>query len=106
MTATLRLRDYQTESLKYLDDREAAGELRTAIVLPTGMGKTVIFAEKIRRSMVEGRRPIVLVHREELAAQAADKIRAVSPGLRIGIVKAERDELDADALVCSVPTLA
>lgn len=106
MSVRLALREYQTEALDALDERWNAGDLRVAVVLPTGMGKTVIFAELIARAMREGRRPIVLVHREELAAQAAEKIHAVAPDLRIGIVKAHRDETDADVIVASVPTLA
>jgi len=65
MTAgTLPLRDYQAEALDALDAGWAAGRQRLAVVLPTGMGKTVVFAHLIRRALAEGRRPIVLVHRE------------------------------------------
>jgi superfamily II DNA or RNA helicase len=107
MTATLKLRDYQREALDSLRTAWGIGQiLRAAVVLPTGLGKTVIFAELCREAVREGRKPVILVHREELAQQAADKLRTVDPTLTVGIVKAERDELDADVLVCSVPTLA
>ena len=106
MTAQLALRPYQTEALEALDADWAAGLQRVAVVLPTGLGKTVVFAHLIHRALAEGRRPIVLVHREELAQQAAEKIRAVAPDVTVGIVKAERDEVDADVVVASVPTLA
>jgi superfamily II DNA or RNA helicase len=45
-------------------------------VLPTGCGKTIIFAEVIRRSFP--RRAMVLAHREELIWQARDKIQRVT----------------------------
>lgn len=107
MTAGLTLREYQTGALDALAADWAAGLQRIAVVLPTGMGKTVVFAELVRRALAEGRRPIILVHREELAAQAADKLAAVLPaGTTVGIVKAERDEVSADVVVASVPTLA
>lgn len=106
MTAKLKLRGYQTETIDAFEQAFDDGLLRVATVLPTGMGKTVIFAELIARAVRQGRKPIVLVHREELAIQAADKIRSVDPTLSVGIVKAGRNELDADVLVCSVPTLA
>lgn len=106
MTARLTLRLYQTETIDAFEEGWADGYVRLASVLPTGMGKTVVFAELIARAKRDGRVPLVLVHREELAAQAADKIRSVDPSLSIGVVKAGRDELDADVLVCSVPTLA
>ena len=106
MTAQLALRPYQTEALDALDHDWAEGLQRLAIVLPTGLGKTVVFSHLIHRALAEGRRPIVLVHREELAQQAAEKIRAVAPDVTVGIVKAERDEVSADVVVASVPTLA
>lgn len=106
MTAQLALRDYQTEALAALDADWATGLQRVAVVLPTGLGKTVVFAHLISRALAEGRRPVVLVHREELAQQAAEKIRSVAPGVTVGVVKAERDQVDADVVVASVPTLA
>ena len=105
MTATLKLRDYQRDALDALRTNWESLS-RLAIVLPTGLGKTVIFAELCRDAVRNGDRPLILVHREELAQQAADKLRTLDPTLRIGIVKAERNELDADILVCSVPTIS
>jgi superfamily II DNA or RNA helicase len=43
----------------------------TLVVIPTGGGKTVLFADVIRR--VFPRRALVLAHREELIFQARDK---------------------------------
>ena len=79
---------------------------RTGNVLATGLGKTVIFSELIRRRLEAGQRSLVLVHREELALQARAKIHSIAPRASVGIVKAERDEWDADVVVASVPTLA
>jgi len=106
VTAQLALRPYQTEALDVLDAGWAEGLQRVAVVLPTGLGKTVVFAHLIQRALAAGWTPLVLVHREELADQAADKIRSVAPGVTVGIVKAERDELDRDVTVASVQTLA
>lgn len=73
----MKLRDYQEEA--------AAGVFRAweenasaLAVLPTGLGKTVLFAEVIRRMHERGARAMVLAHREELITQAADKIRRVT----------------------------
>jgi superfamily II DNA or RNA helicase len=106
VTAKLALRKYQHEALDALHAGWDDGLLRLAVVLPTGLGKTVIFAELCRDAVAQGQKPVILVHREELAQQAADKLRSVDPSLRVGIVKAERREYDADVLVCSVPTVA
>lgn len=56
------------------------------IVLPTGLGKTVVFSEIVRR--FQPRRSLVIAHREELIFQAADKIKKVT-GLDGGIEMGE-----------------
>lgn len=111
MTATLRLRDYQREAIDAVFESWHRGMRRPAIVLPTGMGKTVVFAHLISefREMannVPGTRVIVLVHRDELADQAIGKIRAVAPELSVGKVKADDNEIHADVMVCSVQTIS
>lgn len=113
MSAQLKLRDYQTEAIDAVFAAWADGMTRPAIVLPTGAGKTVVFAHLIERFRSRGTvappgsgRVIVLVHRDELADQAIAKIRAVSPDLNVGKVKAADNDLDADVMVCSVQTLA
>jgi superfamily II DNA or RNA helicase len=68
---------------------------------------TVIFSHIARRAAEAGRgRVIVLVHRDELAQQARAKLRAVMPGVPIGLVKAEHREVEAPVVVGSVQTLA
>lgn len=117
MTA-IKLRDYQAEAIDAVFDAWGEGMKRPAIVLPTGAGKTVVFASLIRQfsyspKLIEpwshhrvGTRVIVLVHRDELADQAITKIRAVAPDLSVGKVKAADDDITADVMVCSVQTLA
>jgi superfamily II DNA or RNA helicase len=106
MSKILPLRGYQYEALQALESGWSHGKTRLAVVLPTGMGKTVVFAHLIARTVAAGRRVLVMVHREELAAQARDKVHSVAPELSVGIVKAERNELHGDVLVASVQTLA
>ncbi len=48
----------------------------TLVVMPTGTGKTILFADIIRRCFP--RRALVLAHREELIFQARDKIQRVT----------------------------
>jgi superfamily II DNA or RNA helicase len=104
MSATLKLRDYQEEALGGI-----AVQLRkynrVAVVLPTGMGKTVVFAHLIKATVEAGHRAIVLVHRDELVNQAVDKIGSVMPGVQVGVVKAERNEITHAVIVASVQTL-
>lgn len=73
----MRLRDYQVAAAEGVF-REWRDHASTLAVLPTGLGKTVLFAEIIRRMHDMGKRAMVLAHREELITQAADKIRRVT----------------------------
>lgn len=106
---TFAPRPYQVDAIKALTAGWQGPNNRLAVVLPTGAGKTVVFANLISELLdqLNGHRALVIAHREELIGQAAAKIRAVRPDLRVGIVKAERDEhQDADVIVASVQTLA
>lgn len=111
MSSQLPLRDYQRDALDAVRAAWSRGVQRPAVVAPTGAGKTVMFSHLIadRLGWEDGRqqgRALVLVHRDELADQALDKINQVSPGLRTGKVKAGDNELAADVVVASVQTLA
>jgi superfamily II DNA or RNA helicase len=109
--SSISLRDYQIEAVDAVGEAVAGGLRRPVVVLPTGAGKTVIFAEIARRRLERpspaGARTVVLVHRDELARQAAGKIQTHLPnGGSVGIVKAERNDIGASVVVASVATLA
>ena len=102
-------RPYQLDAIEALRKGWADGQTRLAVVLPTGAGKTVVFSHLAHQMLdsLGGRRVLVIAHREELIEQAASKLLAVDPMLRVGIVKAQRDDhADADVIVASVQTLA
>jgi superfamily II DNA or RNA helicase len=114
----LRPRAYQSAILDRIEGELYADELqRFAIVLPTGGGKTVIFTWLARwwceswhtrvgypyRNMAPT--VLILVDRDELVDQTLDKLHQVAPHLEIGVVKAERNELDSQIIVGSVQTL-
>ncbi|MGW1440314.1 DEAD/DEAH box helicase [Streptomyces griseus] len=102
-------RPYQLDAIEALRTGWATGAARLAVVLPTGAGKTVVFSHLAHQMLdsLGGRRVLVIAHREELIEQAAAKLLSVDPMLRVGIVKAERDQhQDADVIVASIQTLA
>lgn len=101
----LDLRPYQRRALTSIEEAEREGLRRPLLVFPTGTGKTVIFSHALKERAPRGR-GVILVHREELAEQARDKLAMVAPDLKTGIVKAERNDVDADVVIGSVPTLA
>jgi superfamily II DNA or RNA helicase len=100
----LDLRPYQRKALEAIEAAEREGVKRPLVVHPTGTGKTVTFSHAIKNRASLGR-SLVLVHREELAAQTCAKIGLVAPELSTGVVKAERNEVDRDVVVASVQTL-
>jgi ATP-dependent helicase IRC3 len=99
----LEVRPYQQEALDAIIAGEARGVRRPLVALPTGTGKTVVFAHLIAQ---RPGRALVLVHRDELVWQAIDKLRMVAPELPVGVVKAARDEVLMPCLIASVQTLS
>ena len=83
-------RPYQHEAVAALLAAAARGVHRPLLVLPTGTGKTIIFALLVQR---RGGRALILAHRDELIQQALDKLHLVDPSLPLGVVQAARDEL-------------
>lgn len=80
---------------------------RTAVVLPTGAGKSSILAKVAAESARMGLRVAMLAHRGELLDQMADTVTAVAPDLpRPGIVRADRDEHEGNIVAASFQTLA
>ena len=77
----LSLRPYQSECIDAVTEAIVSdGIKRPAVVLPTGSGKTVIFAHMISDwlSINPGQKVCVLVHRDELAQQAMKRIQDVA----------------------------
>lgn len=65
-----------------------SGVKKTLLVLPTGCGKTIVFAKVTEDCVRRGDRVLILAHRGELLKQASDKIRK-STGLGCAMEKAE-----------------
>jgi superfamily II DNA or RNA helicase len=101
-----QLRDYQQAALDAIDASRTLHN-RVAVVLPTGSGKTVIFAHLVNDWSLRNLTPVlILVHRDELVRQTVAKLRAIVPELSVGVVKAERNDVDAAVIVASVQTLS
>lgn len=106
----LRLRPYQREAIDAVFKAWSEGMRRPAIVLPTGAGKTVVFSALVKEFQQHhdvlraGYRVMVLAHRDELVDQAIAKLRATMPGVSVGKVKADDNDIYADVMVCSVQT--
>lgn len=100
------LRPYQQQARDRIHAEWDAGHTRTLLVLPTGTGKTIVFASVAADQVRAGDRVLILAHRGELLEQAADKLQR-STGLVSAVEKAESTRLDSwfRVVVGSVQTL-
>ncbi|QBZ73548.1 DNA helicase [Streptomyces phage Mischief19] len=112
-SGSITLRDYQVQAIEGVESAWSQGITRPVVVAATGAGKTSIFCamvgryiERLRR---EGKRILILAHREELLNQAAERIKLQNPGVWVAVVKGSRGQKThefADVVVASVQTLA
>lgn len=101
----LSLRPYQRDTIRAINQQFKDGKFRTASVLATGAGKTVVFTVEADTWIAEhGGRVLVLVHTEELCQQTMDTVTEWC-GRSVGLVKADSNEVDAEIVVASVQTL-
>lgn len=84
----MELRPYQQEAKDSIFREWGNGIQKTLLVLPTGCGKTIVFAKVSEDCVRNGDRVLILAHRGELLEQAADKI-AKATGLGCATEKAE-----------------
>ena len=90
----MELRPYQQEARAAVENQWKEGIQRTLLVLPTGCGKTIVFAKITEDCVRQGQRVLILAHRGELLDQAADKIMK-STGLGCAVEKAEQTSLQS-----------
>ncbi len=84
----MELRPYQQEAKAAIFEQWEKVN-KTLLVLPTGCGKTIVFAKVTEDCVRIGGRVLILAHRGELLEQAADKIKNAT-GLVCAVEKAEQ----------------
>ena len=84
----MALRPYQQAAADAVFGQWQSGVNKTLLVLPTGTGKTVVFASITENCVKNGDRVLILAHRGELLQQASDKLLKFT-GLRCAVEKAE-----------------
>lgn len=101
------LRDYQEKAKAAVLAARDRGLHRVMVVMPTGTGKTTLFAslvEEFDRSYHE--HSLVVAHRTELLQQAAARIQLVAPHLKVGIEGGKFSaEEGSQAIVAGVQTI-
>ncbi len=98
------LRPYQREAVEAVLGARRAGVRRMLVCLPTGAGKTVVFAHLARLAK---RTVLVIAHREELLSQARSKLQsALGDGAVVAIEQGARRAVgEARVVVCSIRSL-
>ena len=84
VSTSLVLRPYQKDCLDASLASFNSGVKSQAVSLPVGSGKTVVFAELIKRiqpPFSQATKSLVLAHREELLEQAFDKTIQADPNV-------------------------
>lgn len=100
----MNLRPYQVAAIDAARTQFKSGKKRVLIVAPTGAGKTVLFADIVRRATENGSRSLIVAHRRELITQASNKLNAA--GVRHGLIQAGFPmQLGQPVQVASIQTL-
>jgi superfamily II DNA or RNA helicase len=99
----ITLRPYQEQAIAAVNKALQSGVQRTIMALPTGTGKTITGEVLAKR---RGGRTLWTAHRDELIQQPVQALRAVNPDAIHGVVKAERNEVNArDIVFASIQTI-
>lgn len=90
----MELRPYQREAVAAVKQEWRDGHHKTLLVLPTGTGKTICFAQVAKDCVAAGQKVLILAHRDELLTQAQDKILTAT-GLGSAKEKAQESSKDS-----------
>ena len=104
----MRLRPYQTDSLKAIIRKMMSGVNKQVVVQPVGTGKTLVMAALPGALKIPaGFQTFYLTHREELIEQTVEKLEAMYPDKIVGVEQGsnECDGETTDIIVASVQTV-
>ena len=106
----MKLRYYQQDAIDAAFHWFDTQNTHPLIVLPTGAGKTVVFASMIKKIFEENSdsRVLILAHRQELISQADEKLKTVWPCAPSGLLAAGLKQFDSHEpiVIASRDTLA
>jgi superfamily II DNA or RNA helicase len=63
---SISLREYQLDGIKKIFNAWRTGLKCVLFQMPTGTGKTVLFAEIVRKAHIKNKKVLLVVHRREL----------------------------------------
>jgi len=96
----MTLRPYQTEAVESVYRHLETKDTNPCVVIPTAGGKSLILGQIAADSVsLWGGRVLVLAHVKELLQQNAEKIRALCPGIDVGVYSAGLNSRDTSTPV-------
>lgn len=105
----ISLRDDQEKILKQLDEERKKGNYKNLVVLPTGVGKTIIAAFDYKRFYNQNNsnnKLLFVIHRNDILTQARDKFRLVLDNDKFGEVWNNNSHpKNLDYLFCNIFSL-
>jgi len=104
MNTPRQLREYQQIARDRTDAEWESGVTRTAIVWPTGIGKTDYIADACIDEVAKGGRVLVLAHRSELLDQLTERIAAYSK-IPVGRIQAAQNDIGYDLIIAMVQSM-
>jgi DNA repair protein RadD len=103
MSEAPSLRPHQVLAVEAIRKAFASGKRAPCYQLPTGGGKTVVFAYIAQEAAKRGTRVLILVHRRELLLQGSRALREI--GLSHGLIAPALPPSHAQVRIASVQTL-
>jgi superfamily II DNA or RNA helicase len=100
----VHLRDYQKKLIERVRDSYRAGFRAPLVVLPTGGGKTFVFAYITYLMYAKGKRVTILAHRDSIMRQIHDALTVLQ--VPHGIIASGRTAINQQVNVASVYTYA
>ena len=97
------LRDYQETGVDQLRAALLSGASSLCYVLPTGGGKTVVFAYLIAGAAAKGKRVLILAHRIEIIEQIGAALNSF--GVAYGFIMPDAEPTRHNVQIASVATL-
>jgi superfamily II DNA or RNA helicase len=98
---------FQREAKEAVLRHWESGNRAALISMPTGSGKTIVFSDILQSSLSGTKdKGLILVHRDELLRQAAEKLDFVWPGVKLSTVDARRDNFTGQITIASVMSIA
>ena len=105
--APIILRDYQERAKAAVLAAKDRGLHRVMVVMPTGTGKTTLFAALVDEfEFSYGETSLVVAHRHELLEQACARIAQQAPRIHVGIEGGDREAPpECQAVIAGVQTI-